>query len=202
MEKGIGRKERLATKRIDTFQKFYGAAICSNKGSSKAMLKATQAILKHYSSSPKNPKHENCPEGGTYWCSYNRDRATGQNTHEPIKNPFPQAVVEKIQSLFNELGNENFLATCEKCKTQNINEAYHNVVWMLAPISQYNFYYETQFAVYLATLLFNHGTYEIFQNVCKESNISVLTSMINQWKLIDHVGVCNKKCKTLRDFNI
>ena len=202
MEKGIGRKDRLATKRIDTFQNFYGAAICSKKGNSKAMLKATQAILKHYSRSPKNPKHENCPEGGTYWCSYNRDRATGQNTHEPIKNPFPQAVVEKIQSLFNELGNVNFLATCEKCKTQNINEAYHNVVWMLAPISQYNFYYETQFAVYLATLLFNHGTYEIFQNVCKESNISVLTSMINQWKLIDHVGVCNKKCKTLRDFNV
>ena len=51
---------------------------------------------------------------------------------------------------------------------------------MLAPKLQYNSPYETQFAIYLATLLFNQGTCETFQNVCKESDIPVTTSMINQ----------------------
>ena len=113
---------------IYTFQNFYGAAIHSNKGNSKAMSKATQAILKHYSSSPENSKHEDCPEGETSCCSYNHDGATGQNAHKPIKNPLSQAVLEKIQPLFHKLGNEDFLAACEKCKTQNVNKAYHNVV--------------------------------------------------------------------------
>ena len=48
------------------------------------MSKATQPIMKHYSSSPENPKHEDCPEGETSWCSCNCDRATGQNI-QPIK---------------------------------------------------------------------------------------------------------------------
>ena len=181
MEGASEEKEgRLTTKHIYTFQNFYGAAIRSNKGNSKAMSKVTQAILKHYSSSPENSKHEDCPEGETSWCSYNHDGATGQNADKPIKNPLSQAVLEKIQPLFHKLGNEDFLAACEKCKTQNVNKAYHNVVWMLAPKLQYNSPYETQFAVYLATLLFNQGTCETFQNVCKESDIPVTTSMIDQ----------------------
>ena len=117
-EKGIGGKGRLSTKRIDTFQNFYGAAIHNNKESSKEMSKATQAILKHYSSSPENPKHEDWSEGETSCCSDNRDRATGQNAHDPIKNPLPQAVVEKIQPLFDKLGSKNFLAACEKCNSE------------------------------------------------------------------------------------
>ena len=194
--KRIGGKRRLKAKRVDTFQNVYGAVIRSNKGNSKAMSKATHVILNYYSNSPENPKHEDCPEDETSWCSYNRDRATDQNTHKPIKNSLSQAVVEKTQPLFNKLGNENFLAACEKCKTQNVNEAYHSAFWMLAHKSQYNSPNEIQFAVYLATLLFNQGTCETFQNVCKESDIPVTTSVINQWKLVDHVRVRNKKCNT------
>ena len=61
---------------------------------------------------------------------------------------------------------------------------------------------ETQFAVYLATLLVNQETCESFQNVFKESDIPVTISMINQWKLIDHVRFRNKKRKTSRDFKV
>ena len=57
-------------------------------------------------------------KGETFQCSDNLDRATGQNAHNPIKNPLPQAVVEKIQSLFDKLGNKNFLAACEKCNSE------------------------------------------------------------------------------------
>ena len=63
--KGIGGKRRLKAKRVDTFQNVYGAAIRSNKGNSKAMSKATHVILKYYSHSPENPKHEDCPEDET-----------------------------------------------------------------------------------------------------------------------------------------
>ena len=53
--RGIGGKGSLTTKRIDTFQNFYGAAVRNNKENSKEMSKATQAILKYYSGSLENP---------------------------------------------------------------------------------------------------------------------------------------------------
>ena len=40
------------------------------------MSKATHAVLKYYSNPPENPKHEDCSEGETSWCSYSRDKAT------------------------------------------------------------------------------------------------------------------------------
>lgn len=89
------------------------------------MAKATHAILKPYSSTLEDPHHEDCPTGKDSWCSYNRDIATGKSTHKPIKNPLPPAVVSTVESLFNRLGSEQFLASCEECKRQSLNESYH-----------------------------------------------------------------------------
>ena len=50
-------------------------------------------------------------------------------------------------------------------------------------------------------LLFTRQHYILMrEHVCKESDIPVTTSIINQWKLIDHVRVSNKKSKT--DFEV
>lgn len=117
--KGIGGRGRLTAVRIDAMQNFYGKAIRDNKGNATAMSKATHAILKHYSSTPENPRHEDCPSGNESWCSYNRDLATGQTTHCPIQDPLPQAVVNVIQPTFDRLGGKHFLAGCEKCLDQN-----------------------------------------------------------------------------------
>lgn len=79
------------------------------------MAKGTQAILKHYSSTLENPRHDSCPKGSLSLCSFRRDVANGTNVHQPIKNPFPDAVVEVIKPL--RLGDEAFLVGCEKCYT-------------------------------------------------------------------------------------
>ena len=119
--------------RIDTIQNFYGKAIRDNKGSAKAMSKAVHAILKHYASTPEKPQHEDCPMGKDSWCSYNRDQATGQTTHVPIKDPLPEAVVKVIQPTFDRLGSEEFLEGCQSCLDQNNNESLHHVVWGMSP---------------------------------------------------------------------
>ena len=61
--------------------------------------------MKDYSESAN---HADCPEGSTSWCSYNRDSATGQLTHKPIKNSLSEAIVNVMQPLFNWLGSKNF----------------------------------------------------------------------------------------------
>lgn len=90
--------------------------------------RSTQVILKNYSSSTDNPWHDDCPDGPSSWCSYQRDIANGTNLHKPIKNPLPDAVVEVVQPLLDRLGAKTFLAACEDFYTQNSNECLHHVI--------------------------------------------------------------------------
>ena len=85
-------------------QSFYGLLLWKNKGNAENMSRATHAILKHYSSTAEHPKHDDCPEGVKFSCSYQRHIALGTNNHKCIQNPHPPAVVECIQPVFDQLG--------------------------------------------------------------------------------------------------
>jgi len=119
--KALGGAGRLTHARVDTIQGFCGKAIRDNKSNAKEMAKATKAILKHYSSTEEEPKHEDCPAGSVSWCSYQRDIADGTNLHKPIENPFPEAVVEVLQPLFDRLGDENLLAATSATHKTRMN---------------------------------------------------------------------------------
>ena len=71
------------------------------------MSSATMAILGHYA---EDPMHNSRPLGKENWFSYDWDRATDQNTHKPIQNPLPKAVVELVKPLFERLGTVQFLS--------------------------------------------------------------------------------------------
>ena len=141
---GIG---RLTIAWIDSIQSFYGLCIRQNKGGSKAMAKATKAIMYHYASSKENPQHTFCPVGKDLWCSYQSDLAYNTKLHQPIKNPLTPAIVEVIKPVFDRLGDKNFLSGCERYATQNPNESLHHAIWVLAPKQQYTSPRETSLAV-------------------------------------------------------
>lgn len=183
--KGISGKRRLTSTRIDTMQNFYGMALRKNKGNAKEMAQATRAILKHYSSTPENPQHEDCPTGKKSWCSVQKDIACNTNTHQPIKDPIPPAVVEVIQPVFDKLSSESFLAACERCLSQNRNESLHHVTWSLAPKEQYVSPQETYLAVCLSVLLFNAGAHSTYSRLCPAIGITVTPNMTMGWKQID-----------------
>ncbi|CAH3176988.1 unnamed protein product, partial [Porites lobata] len=67
------------------------------------MARSTRAILKHYSSTVEEPKHDDCPAGASSWSSFQRDIANGTNLHKPIKNPLSDAVVEGFNATYKEL---------------------------------------------------------------------------------------------------
>ena len=193
--RGIGGKGRLTIARIDSLQNFYGKAIRDNKGSAAAMSKATHAILKHYSSTPDNPQHEDCPHGKETWCSYNRDLATGQTTHRPIKDAFPQAVVNAVQPTFDRLGDTNFLAGCEKCLDQNNNESLHHVIWGMAPKEQFTSQQEASLAVALGVLVFNNGIENTLSKLLPIVNIAVQPAMTAEWQKIDRKRISSSDYK-------
>lgn len=117
------------------------------------MSKGTWAILKHYSSTVAEPKHDDCPTGEANGCSYQRDITTEKNTH-----PFTDAMVETMTSLFSKFGSECFLESVKGCYTYNPNEALNHVIWSLAPKEQFTSPQETSLAIDLAVCIFNSGT--------------------------------------------
>ena len=182
--KGIGSKGRLTLAQKDAIQSFYGKTIRDFKGDSEGMSKATHAIIKHYSNTPEKPGHEDYPQDRNPWCSYHRDIAARTNYHQPIKNPLPLAVVAEIQ-LFDRLGSKEFLVSCEKGSTQKKNEAYHQVVWKLAPKVQYNSPCEIKLAVEGATLLFNSGMQYTFKAIANVVGVTATQNMTMLWDDID-----------------
>ena len=167
--------------RIDAFQNFYGKAIRDNKGDAKPMSWATYAILKHYSSMPEKPRREDCPKGRDSWCSYNRDAATGEKSHQPIKDPLPEAVVKVVQPVFDRLGSEQFLVGCEECLDQNRHESWHHVVWSMAPKEQFTSQQEVSVAVSLSMLLFNNGIESTMTKILPAMTMTVNGSMQSKW---------------------
>jgi len=149
------------------------------------MAKATKAILKHYSSTIEEPKHEDCPVGPSSWCSYQRDLANGTSLHKPIKDPFPEAVVEVMQPLFDRLGDESFLVGCENCYTQNQNESLHHVIWGMASKDVYSSAQEISIAVSLGVLQFNQGFNSTHTELLSMLGITVTPEMVVAWRKID-----------------
>lgn len=194
--KGIGGQGRLTNTRMDALQNFYGKAIRDNKGDAAAMSRATHAILKHYSSTPEDPRHEDCPEGEGSWCSFNRDLATGEATHEPIKDPLPQAIVKVIQPTFDRLGDEQFLAGCESCLDQNNNESLHHVVWVMSPKEQYTSQQEASLAVSLGVLVFNNGMERTLSELLPMVGMQVEPDMRAYWEKIDRKRISSSDYKS------
>ena len=113
------------------------------------------------------PTHNSCLLGKESWCSYNLDRTTGQNTHKPIQNPLPKMVVQIVKPLFERLGSVQLLSSVASCRTQNVNESFHRLVWQFAPKDVFTSTIDTKCALYLAVTLFNDGYTESLKNICE-----------------------------------
>ena len=150
------------------------------------MVKAVWAILKHYSSTLENPDHGDCPHSVSSWCSYNRDIATGESSHRPIKNALRPAVMEVIKPLFSRLASTTFLVTVKDCYTQNPCESLNHLVWSLAPKEQYTSPQETSLAVSLAACVYNNGLNQTLSSMINKCGLRCKSNMKRIWKRLDH----------------
>ena len=96
------------------------------------MSKATHAIIKH-SNTPENPIMKIALKTEILGADTMVILLLGQIITNQSETFLPPTVVAEIKPLFYLLGSKEFLASCEKGSTQNVNEAYHQLVWKLAP---------------------------------------------------------------------
>ena len=125
--KKISGTGRLTKKVIDELQNYYGMGIRSNVGDLHGIMMALQATLHHMTSTDDQPFHHKCPEGENCWCSYNKAKA--HNELDEYKQGFdaiPQAIVQLLKPIYNQLGSRLLLSKCLLGYTQNANESLHS----------------------------------------------------------------------------
>ena len=141
------------------------------------------AILDHYSSTTEHPRHENCPDGPESWCSWKRDLVNGESTHTAIQNPFTPELRAIILPTFERLGDRKFLEKCKNCRTQNVNESLHSVIWGMAPKDKYTSPNETEAAVNIGVSLYNDGLTKTLKRLYEAWGLKYTSSA--EWRALD-----------------
>jgi hypothetical protein len=116
------------------------------------MKKAIWATYYHRISTDTNPQHHLCPDGPDTWCKYKKD-PTSYKHHDAI----PSTIADVIKPCYDELTNDALLSKCLHGGTSNANESFNNLLWRLAPKSEFSGLPTLELATYLSVLHYNDG---------------------------------------------
>ena len=158
--KGIGGRNRLTDKMIDTMQNYYGLAIRQNKNNLEGMTNDVKAGLYHLASSEQKPQHHLCPKGKESWCGWQKDVATKTKSYKP-KRGLPTAVVDAIEPIYEALADKKLLSRCLDSFTQNPNESLNSLVWKRCPKKVYQGKQVVELCTASAVAQFNDGASSI-----------------------------------------
>ena len=103
-------------------------AIRNNTGSLVDMVNAVNASLYHVASTNENPNHGLCPSGEDSWCGWQRDPSSYEHKHG-----LPDAILELLEPIYQDLADPSLLAKCLHGKTQNPNECLNKLIWSRCP---------------------------------------------------------------------
>ncbi|MCP4483313.1 MAG: hypothetical protein GY823_01950 [Flavobacteriaceae bacterium] len=159
--KGIAGKGRLTNKLIDKMQNYYGLAIRQNPQDLNGMQNDIKAGLYHIASSESKPQHDMCPEGKDSWCGWQQDKANDTHTYKH-KNSLPEAIVDEVQPIYDDLSKEALLSRCLDCYTQNANEALNHLIWARCSKKSYQGKKVVELCTASAVTYFNDGASSVF----------------------------------------
>ena len=167
--KSIGGHGRLTEAKIKLLQKYYGLAIRQNTirkanptdtevdVAVHSMKKNIIATLCHnvLCADPKK-QHRYCPPGGTSWCKWQQDLATGTATYKS-DNCLPEIFLEVLRPVFLVLSETKLLQRCVRGTTQNPNECINSLIWARCPKHKHHGAKVVRFAVASAVCHFHGG---------------------------------------------
>ena len=110
------------------------------------------ASLYHVCSTDENPNHHMCSSGDNSWRGYNRDRDTFRHMHG-----LPEAIVELVEPIYDELTSADLLKKCLHGMTQNNYECLNKLIWDRCPKETFVSRLAIEDATYSAVSSFNGG---------------------------------------------
>ena len=174
VNKGIsGRGDgKLTRKVINTLQNYYGMAIRDVKNNDLIKMKmAIAAVLHHCTQKEKDKedkedRHKYCPKDAGTWCKYQQSKVEGIEFKGDRIN-ISEPIYKLIRPLWLRLSSDDILKKCLHGRTQNVNEAFNQLVWKRAPKDVFLGKYVFQIAVASAVVSFNDGASGILKTMEK-----------------------------------
>ncbi|CAF3859946.1 unnamed protein product [Rotaria sp. Silwood1] len=152
----IGGNKRLTDQHIVKFKKYLAKAIRENKKNLNMMYQRAQAIFYHYYSTNQDPLHHYCD---MKWCKYLQNKAV----YDHDKHSIPRPCMDCIKPAFDELCSKQALTKVLHGGTQNSNEAFHAILWSMAPKHRYLSGTMLDIAIGLAVVLYNDGYLQLYK---------------------------------------
>ncbi|CAF2204978.1 unnamed protein product [Rotaria magnacalcarata] len=163
--KTIGGKNRLSVHNILRLQMTFASTIRKSKHDLDLLFKVSWAIYWHKYSTNDDPRHDYC---SIDWCGYLksiRDKTPYDHTSHGLSRP----VLDAIKPVFNNLCSRESLARVVDASTQNPNEGFHSLVWLMSPKHKASSGTTFEIACCLAVIIFNDGYFalgDIFNIMC------------------------------------
>lgn len=114
---------------IIRLQMTFAATIRKCKHDLQLLYKRSWAIFWHKYSTNDDPHHDFC---SVEWCGYLK-AARDRTSYDHQKHSLPRPVLEAIKLVFEKLCSKQSLKRVINASTQNANEAFHSIVWLMSP---------------------------------------------------------------------
>lgn len=161
---------------INKLTSYYRNNIIRNIGDIYKMKTAIFSTLDHCKSTDEKPDHNKCPKGKESWCFFQRATAEGRvpESHEDrIRTPLSESTVHKMIPLYTRLSTDDLLTRCLPGRTQNANEALHNVIWSKCSKRVYASKVKLELGLFEAISLYNTGYLKLYSNFEATSKIKL-----------------------------
>ncbi|CAF1297479.1 unnamed protein product [Rotaria sordida] len=151
--KTIGGKNRLSSQNIIRLQMAFASTIRKCKHDLNLLFKRSWAIFWHKYSTNDNPRHDSC---SIDWCGYLKAARDG-TPYDHTPHALPRPVLDAIKPVFDNLCSRESLQRVLDASTQNPNEGFHSLVWLMSPKHKTTSGTTFEIACHLAIIIFDDG---------------------------------------------
>ncbi|CAF4350274.1 unnamed protein product, partial [Rotaria sp. Silwood2] len=163
---------------IIRLQMTFRSTIQKYKHNLKLLYKRSWAIFWHKYSSNDDPHHKWC---SIKWCGYLKS-IRDKTSYDHTSHALPRPVLNAIKPVFKNLCSRESLSRVINASTQNPNECFHSIVWLMSPKNKATSGTIFEIASHLAVIIFNNGYFvlgDLFNVVCGYRGYYTEQAMIN-----------------------
>ena len=166
----------------------------SNSDSEENMRNAILASFFHSTFTDEDPHHLHCPEGEESWCFFQGAEARGEDPRPHAQHcgtAITRQVAIALIPIYQRFSSSVLLKTILHGKTQNVNGALNNLIWVHCPKTKFVGKLRIEAAVHQAVCKFNRGNFhlaEVMENMnipATEATLAFLERDNNKIKKAD-----------------
>jgi hypothetical protein len=146
---------------IIRLQMAFASTIRKCKNNLDLLFTRSWAIFWHKYSTNDDPRHDYC---SIDWCGYLK-AARDRTPYDHTSHGLSRSVLDAIKPVFDNLCSRESLARVVDASSQNSNEGFHSLVWLMSPKHKQSSGTTFEIACHLAVIIFNDGYFALGKTI-------------------------------------